>query len=563
MLIDLKACKDKRDLADLLGFKLKAITYQINVASDSEKYTKLCISKKNGKSREIFSPNSTLKAVQKSLLEVLTSCYVQIHGGMRCPVNFGFVPELNIYENAKRHVNRRWVFNVDIENYFDSINYGRVWNFLQKNKSFRLNPEIATMISQIVCFDGRLPQGAPTSPMMANLVSGSLDYRLRSLAAEHKCTYSRYADDITFSTNLRDFPAAIACHDEASGNWLPGEDLLSCINRAWFSLNDTKTRMSYRRSKQMVTGLIVNKKVNVDREYFRLVRSNIHHLLAGRDVVIKEFCDPYGDSCGDGGGNKKNKMSLIEGRINFCFDVGNKGDDRTDSAKFFKPTSIRKTYRDFLVYKYFVNGDKPIIVTEGESDIIYISAYLKSRKSSLANLVNVSLPDDRDILVDFYRFPKRPSKVLGLTGGTSGVAFALKWLGELLPRLGKSVPRRKVLVLLDNDDGLKPITETCKSVFSKEVLSDNNDDYIEIDRFIKIVKTPHIGNKKKTSVEDFLPSEAKKNLESGKTFSPKDDFDATKHFGKIVLSHRVYDQRDVLDFSKFDKVADRMSKALS
>lgn len=165
--------------------------------------------------------------------------------------------------------------------------------------------------------------------------------------------------------------------------------------------------------------------------------------------------------------------------------------------------------------------------------------------------------------MDFYRFPKRPSKVLGLTGGTSGVAFALKWLGELLPRLGKVVPRRKVLVLLDNDNGLKPITEMCKSVFAKEVSPDNNDDYVEIDRFIKIVKTPHIGSKKKTCVEDFLPSEAKKDLQSGKTFSPKDDFDVTKHFGKIALSHRVYDQRDVLDFSKFDKIADRMSKALN
>lgn len=165
--------------------------------------------------------------------------------------------------------------------------------------------------------------------------------------------------------------------------------------------------------------------------------------------------------------------------------------------------------------------------------------------------------------MDFYRFPKRPSKVLGLTGGTSGVAFALKWLGELLPRLGKVVPRRKVLVLLDNDNGLKPITEMCKSVFAKEVSPDNNDDYVEIDRFIKIVKTPHIGSKKKTCVEDFLQSEAKKDLQSGKTFSPKDDFDVTKHFGKIALSHRVYDQRDVLDFSKFDKIADRMSKALN
>ncbi|MBE1525655.1 retron-type reverse transcriptase [Sphingopyxis sp. OAS728] len=443
MLIDLKACKDKRDLAHLLGFQLKTITYQINIAPDAEKYKKICISKKNGNSRTVFSPNPILKSIQNSLLEIITSCYDQIHGGMNYPVSFGFIPNLNIYDNAKRHIGKRWVFNVDIKDYFDSINYGRVWRYLQKNKNFLLNAEIATMISQIVCFDGRLPQGAPTSPMMANLVSGSLDYRLRSLASEHKCTYSRYADDITFSTNLRDFPEEVARYDEPSGSWLPGKGLLSCVSRAWFSLNDGKTRMSYRRSKQVVTGLIVNKKVNVDREYFKLVRANIHHLLTGRPVILQEFCDPYGENCDGKEVKNKNGMSLIEGRINFCFEINDQGDERTDNAKFFKPSSVRKTYRDFLIYKYFIHGDRPILITEGESDIVYMAAYLKARSLPLANLVDVSPPDNRKILIDFYQFPKRPSKIIGMTGGTSGVAFALKWVGEILPRLGKNVSRRK------------------------------------------------------------------------------------------------------------------------
>ncbi len=563
MLSDLKACKEKRDLADLLGFKLKTITYQINVAPDSDKYNEICISKKNGKSRTIFSPNPILKSIQKSLLEVLSACYDQIHGGMRYPVNFGFIPDVSIYENAKCHTNRRWVFNVDIENYFDSINFGRVWSYLQKNKNFQLNKEVATMIAQIVCFKNRLPQGAPTSPMMANLVSGSLDYRLRSLASVYRCTYSRYADDITFSTNLANFPAEIAKCDAVSGVWQPGEALASCIESAWFALNDSKTRMSYRRNRQTVTGLVVNKKVNVDREYFKKVRSNIHYLLSGRQVEINEFCDPYGDNCEENCDKDKDKMKIIEGRINFCFEINNKNDSRNDGAKFFKPSSIRKTYRDFLVYKYFVNGNRPIIITEGESDIIYLAAYLKARKSSLSELLTVSASGDRETLIDFYRFPLRPSKILGMTGGTSGVAFSLRWLGELLPRLGKNVSRRKVLVLLDNDDGLKPIAEMCKSVFSKDLTVNSNEDYVEIDKFIRIVKTPHIGNKKKTCIEDFLPDEAKSDSVSGKTYSPKADFDATKHFGKIALSHRVYDQRDALDFTKFDKIASRMSEALS
>ena len=102
---------------------------------------------------------------------------------------------------------RRWVFNLDLEDFFPSINFGRVRGFLLKNRDFRAESEHrATVISQIACHENSLPQGSPCSPVISNLVAHLLDMRLVRLASSVGCTYSRYADDLTFSTNKKIFP---------------------------------------------------------------------------------------------------------------------------------------------------------------------------------------------------------------------------------------------------------------------------------------------------------------------------------------------------------------------
>ena len=98
------------------------------------------------------------------------------------------------------HVGSKYVLNIDLQDFFDSFNFGRVRGFFIKNRNFQLNPDVATVIAQIACYDNKLPQGSPCSPVITNLISHSLDIRLASLAKKYKCTYTRYADDITFST---------------------------------------------------------------------------------------------------------------------------------------------------------------------------------------------------------------------------------------------------------------------------------------------------------------------------------------------------------------------------
>ena len=102
------------------------------------------------------------------------------------------------------------MFNLDIEDYFPSFNFGRVRGFFIRNRHFGLHPSAATLIAQIACFENRLPQGSPCSPVIADLISHLLDVKLAQLAKQHGATYSRYADDLTFSTRKKDFPDALA-----------------------------------------------------------------------------------------------------------------------------------------------------------------------------------------------------------------------------------------------------------------------------------------------------------------------------------------------------------------
>lgn len=107
-----------------------------------------------------------------------------------------------------------------------------------------------------------------------------LDVRLAQLAKQYQLTYSRYADDITFSTGRKDFPAAVAAPVTAdSPQWAPGTALANIIQKSGFVINPDKTRMQFKMSRQLVTGLTVNTKVNVRPEYYRFARSMCHSLF--------------------------------------------------------------------------------------------------------------------------------------------------------------------------------------------------------------------------------------------------------------------------------------------
>ena len=218
------------------------------------------------KTRWIEAPDTELKAAQRWLLD--NRLY------HLAPTSFahGFVPGRSILTNASHHVGRRWVVTTDIRNFFPSITASRVNDCLA---GLDLDTEDRRTVVQLVTRRGRLPQGAPTSPHLANLVARTLDLRLAGLAQSHGWTYTRYADDLTFSAGSPDAP-------DSHRDLLPPRELLWIIKRIvtdeHFQLADDKTHVMPHHQRQTVTGLVVNQRVSLPKPRRRVLRAMLHRL---------------------------------------------------------------------------------------------------------------------------------------------------------------------------------------------------------------------------------------------------------------------------------------------
>lgn len=259
-----------RDVAELLELDWSQLYYI--TSSRSYAYTVFTIPKKRlGRLRTIQSPHLSVKILQRKLLSVLYLVY-QPH-----PAAHGFVLGRSIVTNARCHRRKRFVLNVDIEQFFPSITFARVRGLFIKH--FGIGEAAATVLARICCNTGdspdHLPQGAPTSPIISNMICHSLDHQLVTLAKTHGLYYTRYADDLTFSTNRRRFPSGIA--EESGGVLLHiGAELERVIDTNGFALNSAKQRMQTPSRRQEVTGLLVNRRVNVRRTYIQQLRGMLH-----------------------------------------------------------------------------------------------------------------------------------------------------------------------------------------------------------------------------------------------------------------------------------------------
>jgi RNA-directed DNA polymerase len=170
--------------------------------------------------------------------------------------------------NAQIHVGQNWVLRVDLKDFFPSINFGRVrGRFLRP--PFQFPPAIATLVAHMCCHNNQLPQGAPTSPLVSNLICRRLDKELAAFAREHRCYYTRYCDDLTFSTSRRNFPTVVASVVPDSTDALVSDELRSLISANGFRVNDEKTYLRHYSQRQIVTGLVTNRVVNVPRNMVR------------------------------------------------------------------------------------------------------------------------------------------------------------------------------------------------------------------------------------------------------------------------------------------------------
>ena len=255
----------------------------------NKSYRTFSIPKKNGEERIINAPKVMLLRIQQTFAKELSKIYTPRKG------THGFIKDRSIVTNAEKHVNKKYVFNIDLKDFFGSIHFGRVRNLLRSNP-FNYSREGATILAQICCHNGALPQGAPTSPIISNMICWKLDAQLQQLAHENRCTYSRYADDITFSFNVQKgkLPSQILRVNSKSEEVLVGNDLAKIIKENGFQINEQKVRLQGRNQRQEVTGITVNRGLNLKRSFIRQTASMLHawknHGVAAAE---KEYIDKY------------------------------------------------------------------------------------------------------------------------------------------------------------------------------------------------------------------------------------------------------------------------------
>lgn len=260
-----------QDVADLLEVPLKTLNFLLFSKHAPQEYVRFDISKRSAGLRAISAPVDSLKIVQHKLNQVLGAVYKPksaVHG---------FAAGKSILSNAIVHCQCRYVLNVDLADFFPSINFGRVRGMFMAVPYGR-NETVATLLAQICCHENQLPQGAPTSPIISNMICGKLDSHLTKLGLKFKARYTRYADDISLSTNAKLFPRPLAYFDdEEHGRQIRlGVELERVIVENGFRPRLEKLRLQFRNQRQKVTGLIVNSRPNVTRKTVNQARSMLH-----------------------------------------------------------------------------------------------------------------------------------------------------------------------------------------------------------------------------------------------------------------------------------------------
>ncbi|MCP5498106.1 MAG: RNA-directed DNA polymerase [Leptospiraceae bacterium] len=316
------------DLEDLFDYYFKSVqklkdhpldqkTIAFLLFVEKDKYDTYSVKKKNGEDRIIHAPQRNLKLTQKVLNDCIQLCFVPRTAA------HGFVKGRSIVTNARMHLKRNFVYNIDLENFFPSIHFGRVFGVF-KSHPFNYDDSMARYLANLCCRDGVLPQGAPTSPVLSNLVCRRLDRNLSKFAKEYRVKYSRYADDITFSSK----------NDIFKDQFLV--DLEKIIELESFSINKNKVRLQAKHQKQMVTGLVVNKKVNVTKKY----KADVRFLIS---LIEKEKENPSFSAQNWLNANYKNRQryfgnvpkieEVIRGKLDFMKMVV--GEARIKSFNFY------------------------------------------------------------------------------------------------------------------------------------------------------------------------------------------------------------------------------------
>jgi RNA-directed DNA polymerase len=447
------------DVASLLEVDYQSLIYYIYRTPDEAKYFVFTIAKKSGGFREISAPNPSLKILQKKLSQVLNSVY------QPATATHGFVSSKSIVTNASTHTQRRkkYVLNLDIKDFFPSINFGRVRG-LFLSSPYNLPDDVATVLAQISCYNNMLPQGSPTSPIISNMICRSMDSQLLQLAKKHRATYTRYADDITFSTSLPNFPTSLAT---SSGIDIEiGNELSDVIQNNGFEINRSKIRLQIRTHKQEVTGLTVNQFPNLPRKFVRQIRAILHAWEKfGLSNAANEYVDKYKKGNPYRFSVKNNEqvfLSTIRGKIEFVGMVRGKHD-----ALYVKFLNKFNELLNKVQESQLTSDSEPVVINQVESSI----ALVGDQKDFKQDKKHVS--PQAQIFISYSRQDEEFVRKLGRTLQEVGANI---WLDTSSIRVGddwdnavqKGLEESEVMLLIATPTSMKSQNVTDEWAFFKD-----------------------------------------------------------------------------------------------
>ena len=530
--------------ANLIKIKtvlLKKLLYNITAG---KAYISFDIPKKSGGYRTIHAPKKELKKIQKSIVFKILDHIRETEKDkyIKTNISHAFEKGKSIITNAKIHRNKKFILNIDLKDFFDSFHFGRVAGYFEKNRELKFSRETSILLAKIFCCDGKLPQGAPSSPIISNLICNIFDMRILKLAKKFKLDYTRYADDLSFSTNDKNF---IKFYDDFMTK------LNNEVKRAGFNINDKKTRLLYKDSRQEVTGLIVNKKISIKREYVKSTRAMANTLYNNGSFHINE---------------KEANLNQLEGRFNFIDQIDRYNNKIQKTNKNHRMLNSReKEYQKFLFYKYFYANNKPLILTEGKTDkypkliekvnnkFNFKISFLE-RSSRLEYFFGIT-KDGADSLINIYNY-------------YSGEDVKLNLLNFFEKKETKSC--KPAILLYDNELHKINGIEKPLSKFIRKSVKENQDNFkkiIQKNLYNKLLGNLYLAtipivdtNKQEAEIEDLLNKEVLEHKINNRSFS-KDPKNGNE-YGKNELSKYVFKNYSNINFQNFKKLLDTLQNII-
>lgn len=287
---------------------MRQINFHCNPNRLRNRYILYKIPKKVGGFRTICAPNKGLKEIQIWLNKIFSAIYTP------SPFAMGFATGRSVAMNAGLHTGKNYVYNIDLKDFFPSIQQARIWKRLLLTP-FNFPQSVANVLAGLCCMKDIsdrdnpryiLPQGAPTSPLLTNAICDTLDRRLAGLAKRFGLDYSRYADDITFSS----------MHNVYAQDGEFVLELKRIISGQGFTINESKTRLQKKGESQEVTGLVVNEKANVTRKYVRELRDLMYIWSKyGYTTAYQKFYPRYKRDKGHVKKGEPNLENVLNGKL--------------------------------------------------------------------------------------------------------------------------------------------------------------------------------------------------------------------------------------------------------